>query len=107
MGDLNQYFDFPKEKHAHYLIYNPDKAFNEQDVYNSDFLNRTLDIILNEEYDKESVEISLNYEAARLFDEEKITWGELTASKKGDKDTKENYLFIASDLIIKFPDPKA
>jgi hypothetical protein len=81
MGNLNQYFSFPENKNAHYLIYNPDEAFNEQDVDNSDFFNTTKDLILKE-YDQNSIEMNLNHEAARLFDEEKITWGEVSAIKK-------------------------
>jgi len=88
------------------MIYNPDEAFNNQNPYKSDFLNRTKEIILKGDYDENSVEINLKYEAARLFGDEKITWGEVKATKKGEKDSSENYLFIASDLIVKFPNPK-
>jgi hypothetical protein len=102
-GDLNQYFEVNDQQRARYLIYNADSNFDEQKVWNSTFLKYTKDIVLTpKEYDLDSVEMMLRNDTAKLFSDEEITWGEVTATRlTGEKD---NYMFIVTDLVIKFPD---
>jgi len=68
----------------------------------------TKELILKEEYIiDDNFEITLRKDEARLFNEtERITWGEVVATKTSTGE-KETLLFIASDLIVKFPNPKA
>ena len=64
MGPLDQYYDIPKGKKAEYIIYNPDEAFETQDLINSDFRNKTHELALGKNYDKESMQLSITNEAA-------------------------------------------
>jgi len=49
----------------------------------------------------------LRNDTAKLFNDEIITWGELSANRKVDgkaSTIKDNYMFIVTDFIVKFPD---
>ena len=49
------------------------------------------------------MKLTLNSDSARIFDEENITWGQMDVTPIEDEQPQESYLYIATDLIVKFP----
>ena len=47
--------------------------------------------------------LSIVNQKAKLFDSQMLNWGEMTVSTKSG--VQENYLYIVTDLTIRFPDP--
>jgi hypothetical protein len=77
-------------------------------LWNSTFLTYTKDLVLGQkEYDLDSVQMTLRNDTAKLFENEAITWGELSATRLVNgkpKKEKDKYMFIVTDLVVKFPD---
>jgi phenylalanyl-tRNA synthetase alpha subunit len=63
-----------------YMIYSPDEAFLKQDLKNSDFLSQIDQLILKNNYNMDTISLTLNTDIARIFDQELLTWGQLDVS---------------------------
>jgi hypothetical protein len=80
---LNQYFDYEEEDLANYLIYNPDEAFKNEQILDSDFLTYVKKLILTEEnYDVDSITAMMDGITPKLFDTKRIMYGIIRINRK-------------------------
>jgi len=104
---LDEYFNFDKEMlDAKYMIFSPNSTdgFHLQLKTNSSFQENIEKLILKNKYHKDTISLKLHKSKTRLFNDEDLVWGELTATKIENNET-ESFLYIASNLSVEFPDP--
>ena len=81
------------------MIYSPDLPYYNREWANSTVLDAINTMILDNKFDAtKDFDFHMYNDTAKLFHDEKITWGTLDAK------ATEEYVFIATDLIVKFPD---
>jgi hypothetical protein len=90
------------------MIYSPDQGFLDSDLASSLFVENINAVILRGNYNRAKTQATLQQDVARIFEDEQISWGELSAFRinEDQTETEENYLFIVTDLSVKFAAPE-